>query len=164
MDVKDLKMSVNVREEIVFEVPKGFECAIEKVDGKSKVVMRKPQNVLKACGLSYDDFELGNKDIIEYSTFKHIKAVNALSYIRMHDKDFLLNDISWGDKLCYIGWDDIIGKIEICETDAVIFASDIRNGNELLIFNDEYEAEKFIKRYSDTICMDELLCDYYRFE
>lgn len=163
VDDEQNKIPINDREEMVFEVPKGFECAIEEVDGKSKVVMRKPRNVLKASGLSYDDFGL-ECNSIDYSTYKHIKAVNALSYIRMHDKDFLINDICWEVDLCYIGWDSINGNIEIRETDAVMGASDIRVGNELLMFNDEGEAEKFIKRYSDTICMDELLCNYYRFD
>lgn len=166
VDEEQNKIPINDREEMVFEVPKGFECAIEEVDGKCKVVMRKPQNVLKANNMTYDNFPyvgLVSKTEEDKTTYRHMKAVSALSYIRTHDKDFLLSNICWEDNMCYIGCDGVNGKIEIRETDAVIGANDIRVGNELLVFNTEDEAEKFIKRYSDTICMDELVCNYYRF-
>lgn len=166
MDAKDLNVSVNDREEMVFEVPNGYECAIKKVDGKSKVVMRKLYNVLKESGLSYDDFEMGNKEIMNLSTYRQIQAINVLSYIRTHDKDFLSKNVDWKSSctLCYVGWDEYNGNIEIRKLEYTIQTTDIQIGNELLIFTDEDEANRFIKRYSESIDMGRLLSDYYRLE
>jgi len=158
VDNEQNKIPVNDREEMVFEVPKGYECAIEEVDGKSKVVMRKSHNVLKESGLSYNDFEMGNKEIMNPSTYRQIKAINALTYIRTHDKDFLLSNIAWGRlSLCYIGYESI-------HSANVSKNSDIARIIELLTFNSKDEAEEFIDRYSDTIDMYDLICDYYRFD
>ena len=116
VDDEQNKIPVNDREEIVFEVPKGYDCAIEEVDGKSKVIMRKLHNVLKANGLSYDDFELGSEYFgINHFAYKQMKAIDALSYIRTNDEDFCIDNIVWDyHKLCYIGWDDINGNIFHC--------------------------------------------------